>query len=86
MKNEKKECPEVTLVEIDSCAEIPPTKVDIKKSRLFGGKTTGFQNKREGNFEKKHLRAYIKGHKRFRFGYNQTTGKPNWYNVVDIWQ
>ena len=49
--------------------------------RRFGGKTANFKAKTEKAFEQKHLRAYLKGHERFRMGFNSLTGEPNWYKV-----
>jgi len=36
--------------------------------RSFGGKMFNFDSNEERNFNKKALKAYLKGHKRFRFG------------------
>ena len=38
-------------------------------SRRFLGKTEGFKDKQERNFETTHLRAYLKGSTKFRFGF-----------------
>jgi hypothetical protein len=48
--------------------------------RKFTGKLTDFQSKRERNFSKKALKAYIKGKQRFRYGSN-IKGEPQWYPV-----
>ncbi len=60
----------------------------MKKERLtrrFLGKTEGFENKQERNFEKTHLRAYLNGNTRFRFGFYtfEPTGQrlPKYYDV-----
>lgn len=54
-------------------------------TRKFLGKIDGFRDKRERNFEKKHLRAYLKGHAIFRDGstLDPNTGirHPNMFKV-----
>lgn len=48
------------------------SKLDIKKGkkkRRFLGKTEGFINDEEKKFEKAHLKAYLKGKKRFNHGF-----------------
>lgn len=55
-----------------------------KLSRSFGGKTEGFESKGEQRFEQKHLKAYLKGYQRFRFGY-LVNGEVAWYKVNEIW-
>lgn len=61
-----------------------------EKTRSFGGKliTTGL-NTFERNFEKKHLQAYLKGHKIFSFGFSDVPGsimkEQNWFKVKEIW-
>ncbi len=42
-------------------------KEELKRS--FGGKTNNFLNKEEKDFEKKHLKAYLKGYKYFNCGF-----------------
>ena len=37
----------------------------LKRTRKFLGKTTGFADKKERNFEKNHLKAYLAGRKIF---------------------
>jgi len=44
--------------------ETPP-----KVRRRFLGKTEDFENQRDKNFEKKHLKAYLRGNTQFRFGF-----------------
>lgn len=55
--------------------------------RNFGGKIDGFKNKEERNFEKKHLKAYLRGDKRFRNGYIYTDiGREIYYAAVkELW-
>lgn len=58
-------------------------------TRSFGGKTVGFNSIWERNFEKKHLQAYLKGHRQFSFGFTTdpiTKLKEQvWYNVQEKW-
>lgn len=42
--------------------------LEKKTTRAFGGKTSGFINNQERNFEKAHLKAYLAGKKTFRQG------------------
>jgi len=42
-----------------------------KKRRRFLGKTEGFLNNEEKLFEKAHLKAYLKGKKRFNHGFEK---------------
>jgi hypothetical protein len=58
-----------------------------KLIRNFGGKIDGFKNKEERNFEKKHLKAYLKGDRQFRNGYlNTEAGRQiNWAIVKELW-
>ncbi len=45
------------------------TQVQEVKTRVgFGGKTENFKDKSEQAFEKKHLKAYLKGQKYFYHG------------------
>ncbi len=56
--------------------------------RSFGGKINDFTSKGEQEFEKRHLKAYLKGHKKFRCGFI-TNGleqrEPNWFDVIENW-
>lgn len=58
-------------------------KAELRRS--FGGKTENFTDKQERNFEHKHLKAYLKGHTRFRNGINPILRTPNWYEVKEVW-
>lgn len=49
--------------------------------RTFLGKLKDFANKQERNFEKAHLKAYLKGHQFFSFGKNSFTGDKNRFVV-----
>lgn len=61
---------------------------EIKKDlrRSFGGKLSGFKDRAEALHEQKHLRAYIRGDKRFQ---NGMTGEgqrvPDWFKVEEVW-
>jgi hypothetical protein len=44
----------------------------LKRTRKFLGKTTGFADKKERNFEKNHLKAYLAGRKIFSYGFQDT--------------
>lgn len=56
-----------------------------KKRRSFGGKIDNFESKVERAFEKKHLKAYLKGYETFTFGRNAVTREPNSFVVQEIW-
>lgn len=62
-----------------------PQKNEVKKKRSFGGKIDNFIDKEERAFEKRHLRAYIKGWKRFQQGRNPETKEPIYYDVIENW-
>lgn len=47
----------------------------LKRTRKFLGKTEGFENNKERNFEKAHLKAYLNGNKTFEQGFE--TGASN---------
>ena len=48
----------------------------LKRTRSFLGKTEGFESKEERNFEKAHLKAYLRGAKIFYHGYEgSATGR-----------
>lgn len=46
-------------------------KQSTKVSRKFLGKLTDFASPQERAFEKKHLKAYIRGHQFFTFGFKE---------------
>lgn len=52
--------------------------------RHFGGKTDGFSSKREQREEQAHLKAYKKGHNRYKFG-TTIKGEPIYHPVIEIW-
>lgn len=56
-----------------------------EKKRSFGGKTENFKNKEEKRFEEKHLKAYLKGSKRFADGKDSITGLPKYFLVKENW-
>jgi len=60
------------------------------KIRQFGGKINGFADKHERAFENAHLKAYLKGHKVFNFGFTDhpVTGQriQAQFVVKDIWR
>lgn len=65
-------------------------KIESEKPlrRQFGGKLNGFENNKEANFEKAHLKAYLKGHKFYHHGIMRTvTGerKPILRAVQENW-
>jgi len=45
------------------------------KTRVFKGKLIDFKDKEERNFEKKHLKAYLRGDEFFEYGLDER-GKP----------
>lgn len=49
--------------------------------RIFKGKLDNFTSKEERNFEKKHLKAYLRGDKYFFFGVD-AKGEPIRYKVL----
>jgi len=65
-----------------------------EKIRHFGGKLSVFVNYKDDrqaavgrvyrNLEKKHLKAYLRGDKKFTFG-RDAHGVPMWYFVQEIW-
>ena len=57
---------------------------ETKKRRSFGGKTSGFNSRIERNVQKKHLIAYLKGEKLFRYGRDER-GFPLMFNVIENW-
>lgn len=58
----------------------PPEKLE----RSFGGKTENFKSKEEQRFEQKHLKAYLRGDKTFKYGFDKN-GDPIFYKVKEIW-
>lgn len=52
--------------------------------RSFGGKIDNFKDKTEKAFQQRHLKAYLKGNKLFRMGFDNNK-KPNWYKVIEVW-
>ena len=60
-----------------------------KFTRKFLGKLNNFESREEQQLEKKHLKAYIKGHTRFSHGYKDILNKlgelvgrePRWHTV-----
>ncbi len=61
-------------------------KINNQKAgqRQFGGKLTGFVDRKEANFEKKHLKAYLKGWDYFTYGRNKNN-EPVWHKTKEIW-
>lgn len=63
-------------------------KVNESK-RSFGGKISDFKNRGEANFERAHLKNYLKGNKTFEFGFsiNPLSGMraPTTRVVQEIW-
>ena len=64
----------------------------MKEKRSFGGQLNVFVDYKnnpiggriERNFEEKHLRAYIRGDRRFSFGFDKNHF-PIWYDVKEVW-
>lgn len=58
----------------------------ISKTRHFGGKIKDFVDKQERAFEKKHLRAYLRGDKLFQYGYREgrLVGEPAIFVVKEV--
>ena len=54
---------------------------DKNLTRVFLGKLSGFQSKQERNFEKKHLKSYLRGDVTFSYGYDNER-KPKFYKVL----
>lgn len=54
------------------------------KKRSFGGKIDNFIDRNERAFEQKHLKTYLKGHKRFQIG-KYPNGEPMYSEVKEIW-
>ena len=65
----------------------PIEEVVLKRS--FGGKINNFESKGEQEFEKRHLKAYLKGHKNFRCGFRTNSNgmrEENVFNVIENWK
>jgi len=58
--------------------------VEVKSLRSFGGKISDFKDKSEKDYEQKHLKAYLKGFKFFRHGF-ETNGEPAYFPVIEKW-
>ena len=56
----------------------------LEPKRKFKGKIDNFDSKEERNFEKKHLKAYLRGDKYFFYG-TDALGKPIQYEVQQEW-
>ena len=59
------------------------------KTRHFGGKLDNFTSKEERTHEQKHLKAYLRGNKRFQNGYHTNSAglrEPSWFNVKEEWK
>ena len=55
-----------------------------ESKRKFKGKLDNFDNKQERNFEKKHLKAYLRGDKYFFYG-KDAFGNPIKHEVQQEW-
>lgn len=66
----------------------PKLKKDEVLVRRFGGKISGFKDNAEANFEKKHLKAYLKGDKYFRHGFKDEDDirVPAYHKVKEEWK
>jgi hypothetical protein len=64
-----------------------------QKIRHFGGKLfvpkdgkeRSLLNRIDKQFEEKHLKAYLRGDKKFFFGRDQTTHEPLGFYVKEMW-
>lgn len=56
-----------------------------KFRRTFGGKIEGFADKWERAFEKKHLKAYLRGDKKFSYGIDPISRNPIMFDVNEMW-
>jgi hypothetical protein len=65
--------------------QLKPIKKELRRS--FGGKTENFTSPQERHFEDKHLRAYLKGWKRFQMGLDPGVLAPTplYFPVKEIW-
>ena len=61
-----------------------------KTKRCFGGKIDKFSDKQERAFEKAHLKAYLRGDKKFQHGFytdiESGVRQPAWFDVKEIWK
>ena len=58
------------------------------EKRGFGGKITNFETKEERKHEQLHLKAYLKGQKRFKNGYKLNEANERveaWFDVNEVW-
>lgn len=65
---------------------MPKLPVEPETKRRFLGKTENFSSKEEQAHEKKHLKAYLKGAKRFKsYKWDNTLlrNKLSWYPVLE---
>ena len=51
-------------------------------TRRFLGKTSDFKDRKENNFNKAMLKAYLKGATQFAFGINNSNGQPVYHEVL----
>ncbi len=68
--------------------EVQPIEETVLK-RSFGGKIKDFESKEEQEFEKRHLKAYLKGNKSFRCGFRTNSNgmrEENVFNVIETWK
>ncbi len=85
MINDENEGSVEEIIEIEN--NTPKAEETILK-RSFGGKIKYFSSKEEEEFEKRHLKAYLKGDKNFRCGFKTGTNgmrEENWFNVIEKW-
>lgn len=59
-------------------------KLPLPPQRHFLGKTENFSNAHDRRFNQRMLRAYLKGHKRFNFGFTRIQNQliPDTYEVL----
>jgi len=84
MINDENEDSVEEIIEIES--NIPKNEEVVLK-RSFGGKIKDFSSKEEEEFEKRHLKAYLKGHTNFNHGFSGSwpNNLPNTHTVKEIW-
>ena len=59
----------------------------LRSKRSFGGKVSEFKDSAERSFENAHLKAYLKGQTRFRYGFTGVIGTASrqpLYHLVKV--
>lgn len=88
MMSKTKECKAHVTIKDVGCNETMPKPIKKLPTRLFGGvvgnKVSDFKDKQERAFEKKHLKAYLNGWTRFRYGFEGDQPRVPVYHDVKI--